>query len=729
MATAVTEAPAVLVLSGAGAPLRGVTVKFAVVSGAGELSGATQLTDSRGIARVERWVLGTVAGEQLVTATLEGSGLSAVTFRAVAMPGSPQRLKVLVEPPATIATGSPLIPAPAVRLEDAHGNAARVSGIVVSAQSAGTAVILENAAAVTDTNGVARFTALTIRGDAGSFQLSFAAPGLGIVDAAAPTLLVPDGPAGCLSTVPLDFALGDIRRVTLDDSRGLTCLQFDQVRHSGHQFLILLENMPLFGSFDSALFSAQLAPASPRLMNYTLGALPSSGGGAALRAAALRHVVLPAMPDDARHAWDFGAGPIYEIEPVEPPGGVVPPRLLRPHGQMLDLQAAATNPQIGDTLVVRMEGITRLGIPNGDQKAVIRFISDDLVIAEDARLTTTLTRQGGSFNTPLQPATMDSIAKEYAAHARAQGSYLFDSRFNAAIEATPNRRVIAVHSIMYADNIWGYTYSSGNYFVWDYWVGSDGSTPGSNQQPHRVADNLIMHEIAHMREVGLLQRNGNPRRGNRWIVEGFARFSERLPIASRLLATPTPSRTSNLELPRNPAFGGGYFRDDVPTYLNMTTSMFGGYQHSAFVFDYFADQVALRGQDWTLAMRQFVTAAGRPETLDAATLQWVGVTFPELFTRSRIALFLDDIDTPGLPDWTQYHQYQLRASRPPGTGVDPRNVFPVLVPGEAVLIPDSITPGSAWGYVIDGTSATASSVFSVTGVYTSNGVLSITRIR
>src|SRR5690606_36055045 len=191
-------------------------------------------------------------------------------------------------------------------------------------------------------------------------------------------------------------------------------------------------------------------------------------------------------------------------------------------------------------------------------------------------------------------------------------------------------------------------------FVWDYWVATDGRTKGLNQHPQRVADNLFMHEIAHMRHMGMLQHGGKgiAGRGHRWLVEGFARFTERLPTTARILGTTTPSRTQNIGLPRNPAFGNAYFLDDVPTYLQAGSSMYHGYDASSFVFDYFADQVALSGGDWMQAVREFVLAGASEDDLDAAVQRWLpGVTFTDLSTRARIALYTDDLDASGLPAW------------------------------------------------------------------------------
>jgi hypothetical protein len=206
--------------------------------------------------------------------------------------------------------------------------------------------------------------------------------------------------------------------------------------------------------------------------------------------------------------------------------------------------------------------------------------------------------------------------------------------------------------------------------------------------------------------LGLLQHANVPPalRGNRWLVEGFARFSERLPIAARLLGTANPSRTANVVLPLNTAFGSAYFRDDVPTFLNASTSMLEGYQHSSYVFDYFADLVALQGGDWRAGLRDFLLAAGTQTALDAVAFNRLGLTFGELFSRARIALYLDDIGTAGLPPWTQYHQFQLRTSRPAGalSANDPRNAWTPLHPGYIYQLNGTVEAGAAWGFIIDG---------------------------
>jgi hypothetical protein len=161
--------------------------------------------------------------------------------------------------------------------------------------------------------------------------------------------------------------------------------------------------------------------------------------------------------------------------------------------------------------------------------------------------------------------------------------------------------------------------------------------------------------------------------------------------------------------------------------------MFGGYGASSFVFDYFIDLVASRGADQLAAVRDFVLNAGTRANLDAAVNRWLPdvTSFGELFTRSRIALYTDDYGTP-LPAWAQYQQYQLRASRPPGSQApaDPRNAWLKVVPGQPFSTElTDLVPGSARGLLIDGSAATGSARITIEALHYPNGVISVARIR
>ncbi|HSJ24652.1 MAG TPA: hypothetical protein VK929_08295 [Longimicrobiales bacterium] len=725
---AVAQAPAVRVTAEDGRAAPGVVVRFAVTTGEGAISAAQVETDVHGEARLGYWRLGERAGDNRVTAIVPGIEGN-LTFHAMGLPGPAVRLAVIAEPGSVSASGVPITPQPVIALQDRFGNTSPEAGVRVVASADPSVATAQGDTATTGADGRAVFTALRLDGPAGEYTLHFAARDLAPAAAASDLHLVHEQPGICSGALPLAFGLGQTRRVTLDSPQGLACLEFDQARNAGQQYLVLLENMPMYGGFDGALFNAVRLgeQPSPRNFSYTLSSAPP-GTSAVSPTMALQRATADAP---AGHVWDFGEGPIYELRP-DPPAGGLPELWIAGKDRTLGLASTVSAPVVGDTIHgIWMEALSHLGIPAGAQSAVVRFVSDELIIAEDVRLPE-LQRHGGGYNTPLHPDTLVAIGREYARHASRQSGELFAGTHNAAVSNVRGGRVVAVHSIMYASNIWGYTYSTSDYFVFDYWVGSQtqGSIGGLNQRVERVVDNLFMHEVAHMREAGLLQQAGlMHRRGNQWFVEGFARFSERLPIAARLLGNDDPSRTSNVVLPLNSAFNNAYFRDDVPTYLSMIDAAFSGYQNSSFVFDYLADMVALGGGDWREALREFAVAAGRPDVLDDVTLRRAGVRFPELFTRARIALYLDDIGTAGLPAWTQYHQYHLRQSRPPGTGTDPRNAFPRLVPGDTTALEGSIAAGAAAGFVIDGTAATSSGRYRIDGPATPNAVLSVTRIR
>ncbi len=91
---AVPTSPAVKVTANSGAAIAGVTVTFAVRSGGGSLTGNTVSTDAGGIATVGSWTLGTVAGQNTMTATV--AGLTPVTFTATGTP--PPNVAPIVAP-------------------------------------------------------------------------------------------------------------------------------------------------------------------------------------------------------------------------------------------------------------------------------------------------------------------------------------------------------------------------------------------------------------------------------------------------------------------------------------------------------------------------------------------------------------------------------------------------------------------------------------------------------
>lgn len=535
-------------------------------------------------------------------------------------------------------------------------------------------------------------------------------------------------PEGCTSLVTLDHAPGDVLRLKGPAATSFPCILVEPRQAAGHEYLLLFENLAPAGPIDAGLFPGPLGDTT---LAYTLSIAPAGAPPQEIAGAIPVFAGPVAGVDHA--AWDFGAGRIREHHP-EPAEPMAPASLRRARG-MVALSTAAADPVVGDTIhQILLEALPHLGLGRRNGAAVIRYVSDDVIIAEDVGLDT-LARQGGGFNTPIADEDLAAIAAEYTAVAQVQGDLFFENHYNDVIDGVAPNRVIAVHSLTPADEIWGYTYAVTNYFVWDYWVSTDGSTKGLNQHPQRVADNLFMHEISHMRHSGLLQRSdlNGADRGNRWLVEGFARFAERLPIAARLLGTTTPSRTGNIVLPRNPAFGNAYFLDDVPTYLSAGSSMYFGYQTSSFVFDYFADQVALAGGDWMSALREFLVAGSSPDALDDVVERWLpGTSFIDLFTRARIALYTDDIGTPGLPSRTQYHQYRIRESRPApaqSAALDPRIAWPRISMAATASLAGSVASGAAAGFILEGAPSATGTIVRITGPAGAHALLSLARIR
>jgi alpha-tubulin suppressor-like RCC1 family protein len=82
--TAVETIPAVRVQDLYGNPIAGVAVTFTVVSGGGSVTGASSVTDARGMATVGSWTLGSTPGTNSLSATSVGLAGSPVTFTAMA---------------------------------------------------------------------------------------------------------------------------------------------------------------------------------------------------------------------------------------------------------------------------------------------------------------------------------------------------------------------------------------------------------------------------------------------------------------------------------------------------------------------------------------------------------------------------------------------------------------------------------------------------------------------
>ncbi len=130
--TAVSVAPAVKLLDGAGNPVAGVTVTFSANSGGG-VAGGVATTGSDGIARVGSWTLGGTLGTQTLTATANSATAfqgNPVAFSATAVAGPPSPAHSSLEAlQSSIAAGSGTATI-RVTVRDQYGNP--VSGAAVT---------------------------------------------------------------------------------------------------------------------------------------------------------------------------------------------------------------------------------------------------------------------------------------------------------------------------------------------------------------------------------------------------------------------------------------------------------------------------------------------------------------------------------------------------------------------------------------------------------------------
>ncbi|MEE8477637.1 MAG: leishmanolysin-related zinc metalloendopeptidase [Gemmatimonadales bacterium] len=146
----VPVAPAVRVTDAGGAPVRGVTVTFAVASGGGSLTGGTPTSDGQGIATVGSWTLGPTVGTNTLTATV--SGLAPFTFTATGIAGAPATMTISAGDGQSATAGTAVATAPAVLVEDQFTNP--VPGVSVTFTPSGDGQVT-GSPATTDASGIA----------------------------------------------------------------------------------------------------------------------------------------------------------------------------------------------------------------------------------------------------------------------------------------------------------------------------------------------------------------------------------------------------------------------------------------------------------------------------------------------------------------------------------------------------------------------------------------------
>jgi hypothetical protein len=201
-----TVTPAVVVVDGAGRPLRGSRVTFEVTAGGGTLESATATSDARGRAEAT-WRLGTAVGRNAVQAR---TGTETVTFTVQGLPGAPARMEPVMEAPPVAPVGGPVGLLPGVRLSDAWGNG--VPGVAVEFRVVRGGGTVSGGSSVTDPGGIAAVGSWTVGGAPGENELEATSPGVAPVRFRTEAVAVSSGwlhltPfAGDSTTCPADTA-------------------------------------------------------------------------------------------------------------------------------------------------------------------------------------------------------------------------------------------------------------------------------------------------------------------------------------------------------------------------------------------------------------------------------------------------------------------------------------------------------------------------------------------
>ncbi len=165
----------VQVLDGAGNPVNGAVVSWAVESGGGALSPASGPAGADGQASTS-WTLGPGTGTQRVRASTPGAG--SVRFEATSTAGAPSALGLTTQPSGKAQLGLPFGRQPVIQVRDASGNPVQTAGVIVTAAIAsGAGQLIGTATRTTGSNGRASFTNLGIQGAVGRHSLIFAASG------------------------------------------------------------------------------------------------------------------------------------------------------------------------------------------------------------------------------------------------------------------------------------------------------------------------------------------------------------------------------------------------------------------------------------------------------------------------------------------------------------------------------------------------------------------------
>lgn len=154
---AVSVSPAVVIVDANGRGVPGIAVTFSVASGGGSVQSPTAQTDESGTASAGTWTLGTIAGQQTLTAAATDVPGSPASFTATAVAGPTTSLTKVGSEPITSPIGAN-IDSIAVQATDQYGNPVPNELILFSVTAGGGSVSPASRPTGTDGRAAARWT-------------------------------------------------------------------------------------------------------------------------------------------------------------------------------------------------------------------------------------------------------------------------------------------------------------------------------------------------------------------------------------------------------------------------------------------------------------------------------------------------------------------------------------------------------------------------------------------
>jgi VCBS repeat-containing protein len=213
--TALATVPTVKVTDAGGNPVKDVLVVFAVTGGNGTVQPTTPVpTDANGVAAVSSWTLGNDPGDNLLKATISGTGVSGnpAVFTARGQVGSANKL-VFVTQPSNVAVDAAINPAVTVQVQDAVGNLVNSNAqVVLTLGNNPTGATLSGTTA-NASGGIATFGNLKVNKTGTGYTLTATSPA-GLIGASSAAFNVtnpapsasPDGPYTTNEDTPLNVS-------------------------------------------------------------------------------------------------------------------------------------------------------------------------------------------------------------------------------------------------------------------------------------------------------------------------------------------------------------------------------------------------------------------------------------------------------------------------------------------------------------------------------------------